>query len=678
MNRLWHNAGGGKFTPEALAGPEGDTLTLLFTDLNGDGWPDLVVGNDFDEPDRTYLNEHGKLRPLKGAESPIPMSTTTTMSADAADIDNDGHDELYLAQIAMGTVSQMAKALAAPVSSCEIYPDLAERTRCDQAARFQLASIDARNLNTIEPCMALSDPLQRRDCVVTAHHWFRVLARLPALGADKAAIMEECAKIPADFTSMKDVCGTIALSPMDHETSDVTYADEIPSLKHTNLLYTPGGKTFRDITTQWHAGFGGWSWNARFADLDNDGWQDSTWRRARGSGRGASRPRSTGTTGERASRTRPGDSASRIHVPTGSYVYVDVDNDGDLDVITHPFQLTSVLWRNDAPRGKGLALSLEDRTSPNRRAVGARVEIARPTAGSRSGTSRAAAATSPSIRRRASSGSATGPRCSRSGSPGRTGQLGPLRADSDLRTLHAGARRRPVGLTATARRTRASGWGRAAPRALPRGARRSGPRRARELLRLASRPADLQEVDAGRLAEAEVRPQARGAEASATPHRARGSRAGFRRRWGARAGSSPRRRSGSALPHQPQLHPVIAVPGILVQRGPEPVARVDAAHHLEDVLVPVWSMSPNATPCPFCRCPKPPEVVTSWNRFPSVVAEHPVGDQRASASARRCRGRSRASRRCPDRRNSRPIVSSSLSRPTSLDTSVNVPSRLLW
>jgi hypothetical protein len=378
VNRLWHNAGGGKFTPEALAGPEGDTLTLLFTDLNGDGWPDLVVGNDFDEPDRTYLNEHGKLRPLKGAESPIPMSTTTTMSADSADLDNDGHDELYLAQIAMGTVSQMAKALAAPVSSCEIYPDLAERTRCDQAARFQLASIDARNLNSIEPCMALSDPLQRRDCVVTAHHWFRVLARLPALGADKAKIMEECAKIPADFTSMKDVCGTIALSPMDHETSDVTYADEIPSVKHTNLLYAPGGKTFRDVTSQWHAGFGGWSWNARFADLDNDGFQDLYV--AQGS---RLRPGSVSATFYRNDQGKTFKEETRRfgledHVPTGSYVYVDVDNDGDLDLITHPFQLTPVLWRNDAPRGSGLALSLDDRTSPNRRAVGARIEIRAP------------------------------------------------------------------------------------------------------------------------------------------------------------------------------------------------------------------------------------------------------------------------------------------------------------
>ncbi len=378
INRLWHNAGGGKFTPEALAGPEGDTLALLFTDLNGDGWPDLVVGNDFDEPDRTYLNDHGRLKPIDGAHSPIPVSTTTTMSADAADLNNDGRDELYLAQIAMGTVSQMAKQLAAPVGSCEIYPDLAERARCDQAARFQLASIDARNLNSIEPCMALGDALQRRDCVVTAHHWFRVLARLPALGADKAAVMKECEKIPADFTAMKDVCADIALSPMDHETSDVTYASEIPSVKHTNLLYTPGDKKFQDITAAWHAGFGGWSWSARFADLDNDTFQDLYV--AQGS---RLRPGSVSATFYRNQKGKGFTDETRAfgledHVPTGSYVYVDLDNDGDLDLVTHPFQLTPVLWRNEAARGPGFELSLDDRSSNNRRAVGARVQIRTP------------------------------------------------------------------------------------------------------------------------------------------------------------------------------------------------------------------------------------------------------------------------------------------------------------
>jgi uncharacterized membrane protein YraQ (UPF0718 family) len=378
INRLWHNRGGGKFEPEALAGPEGDTLTLLFTDLNGDGWPDLYVGNDFDEPDRVYLNDKGTLRPVKAAGSPIPSATTTTMSADAADLNNDGRPEFYLGQIAMGSVSQMSKALAQPVGSCEIYPDLAERSRCNVAARFQLTSIEARNLNSVDPCVGLSDALQQRDCVVTSHHWFRVLARLPALGADKAKVMEECAKIPKDFVTLHDVCGTMALSEMDNEESDVKYADEMPSVKHTNLLYTPEGNRFRDITSDWHAGFGGWTWNAKFADLDNDTWQDLYV--AQGS---RLRPGSVSATfyqNQHGTTFKDQTKAFGLedHVPTGAYLYIDYDGDGDLDIITHPFQLTPVIWRNDSPKGPGFQLALDDRRSPNHQAIGARVEIRAP------------------------------------------------------------------------------------------------------------------------------------------------------------------------------------------------------------------------------------------------------------------------------------------------------------
>jgi hypothetical protein len=271
------------------------------------------------------------------------------MSADAADLDNDGRDELYIAQIAMGTVSQMAKQLAAPVSSCEIYPDLAERTRCDQAARFQVASIDARNLNSIEPCMALGDALQRRDCVVTAHHWFRVLARLPALGADKRAVMEECAKIPADFTA-RDVA--------DHRPQPDGPRDlgchlrrRDPSVKHANLLFSPEG--FRDVTAAWKARLRRVGWSARFADLDNDGFQDSTSPRARGCGRVACRRPSTGTRRARASATTRAFGLEGP-CPTGSYVYLDVDGGGDLDLITHPFQLTGPLAQR-RPEGTGFA-----------------------------------------------------------------------------------------------------------------------------------------------------------------------------------------------------------------------------------------------------------------------------------------------------------------------------------
>ena len=375
VNRLWHNKGGGTFEPEALAGPEGDTLTLLFADLNGDGWPDLFVGNDFDEPDRVYLNDHGQLRPVKAAAGPLPRSTRTTMSADAGDLNNDGRDELYIGQIAMGTVSEMAKRLAQPVGSCDIYTDLAERSRCNVAARFQLASIYAQHTNSVKPCVELTDPVRQRDCVVTSHHWWRILVRLPALGADKAKVLAECAKIPPDFETMHDVCGTIALSEMDNDESEAIYPDELPSVKHTNLLFTPEGTAYQDATTEWRAGFGGWTWNAKFADLDNDTWQDLFV--AQGS---RLRPESVSATFYHNRDGRTFQEATKSfgledHVPTGAYLYLDYDLDGDLDIITHPFQLTPVVWRNDSPKGPGFQIALDDRRSPNRYGIGARIEI---------------------------------------------------------------------------------------------------------------------------------------------------------------------------------------------------------------------------------------------------------------------------------------------------------------
>jgi hypothetical protein len=63
------------------------------------------------------------------------------------------------------------------------------------------------------------------------------------------------------------------------------------------------------------------------------------------------------------------------HVPTGAYLYVDYDGDGDLDIITHPFQLTPVVWRNDLAKAPGFQLALDDRNSKNHQALGARIEI---------------------------------------------------------------------------------------------------------------------------------------------------------------------------------------------------------------------------------------------------------------------------------------------------------------
>jgi uncharacterized membrane protein YraQ (UPF0718 family) len=378
VNRLWHNKGAGKFEMEALPGPEGDTLTLLFADLNGDGWPDLLVGNDFDEPDRIYMNESGKLRPVKAKDAPLPFSAMTTMSFDTGDLDNDGRPELYIGQIAMGRMNELPKRLAPPVASCGLYADMADIARCTALGRFQAAVARSRDTWSVGLCKELDDPAEQRDCAVVAYYWTRILLRLPAGGADKSAVLEECSKIPADFTTMHDVCAEMAESPMDYNQSHKVFTDELPSVAHSNILFAFDGKSWSDATKKWGAGYGGWTWNAKFADLDNDSWQDLFM--VQGTRLRLYNPSNVFYRNVRGAKLEESTRSAGLedHVPTAASLFIDYDLDGDLDIITFPFNLTPVVWRNERPLGSGFEIRLDDRRTANRYGVGGRVEIRAP------------------------------------------------------------------------------------------------------------------------------------------------------------------------------------------------------------------------------------------------------------------------------------------------------------
>lgn len=77
-------------------------LSATWFDYNNDGWPDLHVGNDFSEPDRLYLNlKNGTFRDV--AKNAFPTSAWFSMGADSADINNDGLDDLFCADMAFTT-----------------------------------------------------------------------------------------------------------------------------------------------------------------------------------------------------------------------------------------------------------------------------------------------------------------------------------------------------------------------------------------------------------------------------------------------------------------------------------------------------------------------------------------------------------------------------------------------
>ncbi|MBE7503445.1 MAG: VCBS repeat-containing protein [Verrucomicrobiales bacterium] len=109
---LYRNEGGGRFRPlswtdgtfldedgQPLREPPRDWgLSAAFRDLNRDGLPDLYVCNDFHSPDRIWLNDgRGRFRALPRLA--LRHTATFSMAVDFADVDRDGHDDVFVSDM---------------------------------------------------------------------------------------------------------------------------------------------------------------------------------------------------------------------------------------------------------------------------------------------------------------------------------------------------------------------------------------------------------------------------------------------------------------------------------------------------------------------------------------------------------------------------------------------------
>ncbi len=108
---LYRNLGGGKFQRldwtdgtfldergRPMSVPYDWGLSAMFRDLNRDGAPDLYVCNDFQSPDRIWLND-GKGRFQALPRPALRQTSLFSMGVDFADLDRDGHDDCFVADM---------------------------------------------------------------------------------------------------------------------------------------------------------------------------------------------------------------------------------------------------------------------------------------------------------------------------------------------------------------------------------------------------------------------------------------------------------------------------------------------------------------------------------------------------------------------------------------------------
>jgi hypothetical protein len=136
---VYTNQGEG-FEAQRLAA-EADALTIALPDLDADGRPDILVGNDFDRQDNAWLRSDDGWTVVE----PFPKTTENTMSLDVGDVDNDGRAELFATDMkpylkdvrTMATWMPMMQKMSHPKTSAD--PQIVENVLQvrDERGRFR-------------------------------------------------------------------------------------------------------------------------------------------------------------------------------------------------------------------------------------------------------------------------------------------------------------------------------------------------------------------------------------------------------------------------------------------------------------------------------------------------------------------------------------------------------------
>jgi uncharacterized membrane protein YraQ (UPF0718 family) len=332
----------------------GDTLASYMGDFNGDNKIDLIIGNDLHPPDIFYYGDgKGNLKQMMRDDNVIPVTPSATMSIALADIDNDLSQEIYIVGI----------------SESDKLPHRANSKKCDELSGTPYASdcADAnfateavreahRKMNPAS-CDRIENPLHKQGCVGLTLLW--------TIYRSKDSKM--CETFPSGWSDLSSMCRKV------FETRQrITNED----LEKSVPLVPKGDGKFENRAKEMGLEHAGWGWNSQFADLNNDEWLDLLVVNGHLFQGAKTRESNYFFLNEKGKRFT--EASERFGLgsfrETIAYTYIDIDNDGDLDIVSVPMIGPLWVYKNQMTDGHAIKFELRD-NSGNRFGIGAKVII---------------------------------------------------------------------------------------------------------------------------------------------------------------------------------------------------------------------------------------------------------------------------------------------------------------
>ncbi|HEU5079729.1 MAG TPA: FG-GAP-like repeat-containing protein [Opitutaceae bacterium] len=255
---LFHNNGDGTFTNVTdRAGISGETQghSAIWWDYNEDGWPDVYIANDFKDADVLYRN-NGDGTFSNVLSWVLPHTPESSMGADLGDVDNNGHIDFLVADMAATTRYKDQRGMA------KLRAGMPESDSKPNAAQQYMHNALYLNFGTNR----MMEAAYLTGLAATDWTWAVRLEDLDNDGRLDAFFSNGMVRELHSADLLK------AALPVENLTERTLIMKASPRLDERNLVYRNlGDLHFENVSQTWGLDHLGVKFACAFGDLDGDG-----------------------------------------------------------------------------------------------------------------------------------------------------------------------------------------------------------------------------------------------------------------------------------------------------------------------------------------------------------------------------------------------------------------------